>query len=111
MACGTLKLYGHGHRYVFTRDELNSCLSKRMYPSRETMSRTNLQLTALHREIDRCEVKMSRNRMANVMRRPHFRLPIVLIRLNCASSYAEVCHNTIVDMHNVFEVRSSHRES
>ena len=62
----------HGHRYAFTRDKLNSCLPECMYPSRETISRTNLQLAALHREIDRCEVKMNRKRMENVMRRPHF---------------------------------------
>jgi hypothetical protein len=41
------------------------------YPSREAMSRTNLQLAVLQREIDRYEVKIGRNRMENVMRRPH----------------------------------------
>ena len=77
----------------------------------ETMSRTNLQLAALHKEIDRCEVKMSRNRMANVMRRPHFRLPIVLIRLNCDSPGTEVCHRATIEMHNdLLDISSGHRD-
>ena len=81
------------------------------YPSCETTSRTNLQLAALHKEIDRCEVKMGRNRMANVMRRPHFRLPIVLTRLNCVSQSAEVCHNATVRMHNILRaISSAHRD-
>jgi hypothetical protein len=41
------------------------------YPSREAMSRTNLRLAVLQREIDRYEVKIGRNRMESVMRRPH----------------------------------------
>jgi hypothetical protein len=73
------------------------------YPSRETISRRNLQLVALQKEIDRCEVMMGRNRMENVMRRPHFRLPIVSVRLNCVSPYAEVCHITNILMHNTLE--------
>lgn len=79
------------------------------FPSCETISRTNLQLAALHKEIDRCEVKMSRNRMANVMRRPHFRLPIVLTRLNCVSPSAEVCHSATIEMHNILLNMSSGR--
>jgi hypothetical protein len=73
------------------------------YPSRKTISRRNLQLVALQKEIDRCEVKMGRNRMENVMRRPHFRLPIVSTRLNCVSPCAEVCHITNIAMHNTVE--------
>jgi hypothetical protein len=41
------------------------------YPSCEAKSRTNLQLAVLQREIDRYEVKIGRNRMESVMRRPH----------------------------------------
>jgi hypothetical protein len=41
--------------------------------------------------------------MENVMRRPHFRLPIVSVRLNCVSPYAEVCHITNILMHNTLE--------
>jgi hypothetical protein len=48
-------------------------------------------------------VMMGRNRMENVMRRPHFRLPIVSVRLNCVSPYAEVCHITNIVMHNTLE--------
>ena len=81
------------------------------FPSCETISRTNLQLAALLKEIDRCEVKMSRNRMANVMRRPHFRLPIVLTRLNCVFPSTEVCHIVTIKMHNVLgDVGSNHRD-
>jgi hypothetical protein len=73
------------------------------YPSRETISRRNLRLVALQKEIDRCEVMMGRNRMENVMRRPHFRLPIVSVRLNCVSPRAEVCHITNIVMHDTLE--------
>lgn len=73
------------------------------YPSRETISRRNLQLVALQKEIDRCEAMMGRNRMENVMRRPHFRLPIVSTRLNCVSPCAKVCHNATIKMRETLE--------
>jgi hypothetical protein len=79
------------------------------YPSRETISRRNLQLIALQKEIDRSEVMMGRNRMENVMRRPHFRLPIVLTRLNCVSPCVEVCHTTSIVMHNTLEAEGQYQ--
>jgi len=49
--------------------------------------------------------------MANVMRRPHFRLPIVLIRLNCDSPGTEVCHRATIEMHNdLLDISSGHRD-